>query len=119
MSPSYLSFVYDVIDCSEHQHAGGKKDAKLIAIEMLEYMIKIDPKKEFITQIVLDGASIVQKAGKIMTQHYLWAKVNHGVKHVVVVVMKSVKMSPFKEYSKFAKLVSHLIKIFCFTVILF
>ena len=88
---------------------GGKKDAKFIAREMLKYMIKIDPKKQFITQIVFDGASNVQKVGKIMAQHYLQAKVNHGVEHVVALVMeKFVKMSPFKEYSKFAKLVSHL-----------
>ena len=55
-----------------------------------------------------------------MAQHYPWAKVNHNVEHVVALVMeKFVKMSSFKEYSKFAKLVSHLIKIFYFIVILF
>ena len=70
---------------------------------MLKYMIKIDPKKQFITQIVFDGASNVQKVGKIMAQHYPQAEVNHGVEHVVALVMENfVKMSPFKEYSKFA-----------------
>ena len=106
-SPNNSSFVADVIDCTGHQEVGGKKDAKFIAMEMLKYMMKLDPKKQFISQIVFDGASNVQKVGQIMAQHYQRAEVNHGVEHVVALVMgKFVQISPLKEYSKFAKLVS-------------
>ena len=49
---------------------GRKKDAKFIAMEMLKYMIKLDPKKQFISQIVFDGARSIQKVGQIMAQHY-------------------------------------------------
>lgn len=106
-SPNNSSFVADVIDCTGHQQVGGKKDAKFIAMEMLKYMMKLDPRKQFISQIVFDGASNVQKAGQIMAQHYPRAEVNHGVEHVVALVMgKFVQISPLKEYSKFSKLVS-------------
>jgi hypothetical protein len=105
-SPNNPACVLDVIDCTGHQQAGGKKDAKFISQEMLKFMVKIDPKKQYFTQILFDGASNVQKAGQCMAQHYPRAEVNHGAEHVVALVMeKFVNLTPLKEYSKFAKMV--------------
>jgi hypothetical protein len=74
---------------------------------MLKFMIKIDPMKQHFTQILFDVASNVQKAGQYMAQHYPTAEVNHGAEHVVALVLeKFVNLTPLKEYSKFAKMVS-------------
>jgi len=104
-SPSNPACVLDVIDCTGHQQAGRKKDVKYISQEMLKFMIKIDSKKQYFTQILFDGASKVLKAGQCMEQHYSRAEVNHGAEHIVALVMeKFVNLPPLKEYSKFAKL---------------
>ncbi len=74
-------------------------------------MIKLDPKKQFISQIVFDGARSIQKVGQIMAQHYPRVEVYHGVEHIVALVMeKFVKMTPLKEYSKFVKLVEFCVR---------
>jgi len=73
-----------------HMSEGGKKDAKFISTEMLKVIRNIDriPTKSII-QIMFDGASNVQKAAEIMRQHVSSAIVEHGVEHVVSLVVEN------------------------------
>ena len=119
-TPSNPSFVIDVIDCTEHMQAGGKKDAKYIALEMLALMHRVDPGKTIFNQILFDGASNVQKAGLIMEQHFPRAVVNHGAEHVVALVVdKLVSLPCFREYSKFSKVVRSYVAVLLFLCFLF
>ena len=50
---------------------GGRKDAQFIATAMLQVLANLENiKKNSVTQIMFDGASNVQKAGAIISQHY-------------------------------------------------
>ena len=100
--------------------AGGKKDAKYIALEMLALMHQVDPGKTIFNQILFDGASNVQKAGLIMEQHFPQAVVNHGAEHVVALVVdKLVSLPCFREYSKFSKVVRSYVAVLLFLCFLF
>jgi hypothetical protein len=48
----------------------------------------IDPDKQFIDCVFFDGASNVQKSGKIMQVHYPRVMVLHGAEHVVSLFFK-------------------------------
>jgi len=99
-----------VIDCTNHMSEGGKKDAGYIANSMLPLMNTIDTNKMLFNVIAFEGASNVQKAGMIMAQHFPRVTVIHGAEHVVSIIFeKIIKITPFKQYSHFCKVVSTLL----------
>ena len=56
----------DIVDCSRHLAAGGKKDATYIANLFLPHLQELDPKKEIFDLMLFDGASNVQAAGDVL-----------------------------------------------------
>lgn len=103
-SPDNPQCVLDVVDCSDHCAAGGKKDAYYIAMKMLPKMKEVDPCKSLFHLIAFDGASNVQKAGVLMSQHFPRCTVIHSKEHVVHLVVKKVfELRPMKEMCEFCK----------------
>ena len=113
--------VLDVIDCSEHCAAGGKKDAAFIVKKMLPGMLALDPKKELIDLVLFDGASNVQNAAKLLTIHFPRASVGPAIEHVVSLVFdKVMRLSPVSQLCKIAKVVSTCVVLCCsFTILTF
>jgi hypothetical protein len=80
--------VLDIAECTGHIQGGGKKYAGFIAGLFLPHMTKIDPDKQLIDCVFIDGASNVQNAGNIMQVHYPRVMVLHGAEHVVSLFFK-------------------------------
>jgi hypothetical protein len=75
--------VLEIKDCSHQMAIGGSKDAKFISDVMIKHINHLDP-YQIATDIVLfDGASNVQKAGRILENHYPRVTCVHGAEHVV------------------------------------
>ena len=110
-SPGNPACVLDVIDCTAHMSEGGRKDARFIATEMLQVLRNLENiKKCSVTQIMFDGASNVQKAGSIISQHYPCAIVEHGAEHVVSLIVDKLMVLPcLREYGKLCKVVSYIL----------
>jgi hypothetical protein len=82
-------------------------------MEMVIIMLKFDPAKSCFKQILLDGASNVQKACQIKQPYFPQAQVTHGTEHVVSLVVGIFVLLPdIKEHSKFAKVVSNMVSLF-------
>ena len=61
---------------------------------------------------MFDGASNVQKAGAIISQHYPCAVVEHGAEHVVSLIVEKLMVMPcLCEYGKLCKVASYTILI--------
>ena len=73
----------EIHDCTAQLAAGGRKTAKYIADTMIFHMNKIDPKGRLVDLVIFDGASNVQKAGKILEERYPLITCIHGAEHVV------------------------------------
>ncbi len=72
-------------------------------------MMKIDPSKSCLKQILFDGAANVQKVGQIMQSYFPQTQVTQGTEHVVsLVVGKFVLLPSIREYSKFVRVVSNM-----------
>ena len=56
----------EIVDCTDHCAEVNKKDAQYIADTMKPHIIKIDPSKQCVDFVIFDGASNVQKGGKIL-----------------------------------------------------
>lgn len=76
----------DVIDCSNWVSQGNKKDAWYVAKCFLPIMREIDPKKELIDLVAFDGASNMQKAAKLIGEHFPRVSVIAGLEHTVSLV---------------------------------
>ena len=77
-------------DCSGHMSAGGRKDARYIA-ELMEGIIQpYDPDKSRSTLFWFDGASNVQKAGKILEAKFPRSYTLHGGEHVVALFFSDI-----------------------------
>lgn len=96
-SPNGCS-VLDIIDCTEHMVEGGKKDAKYIASLFGEYIDMLDPKGVHLNAILFDGASNVQKAGRVIEAKYPQVSVLHGVEHVISLFFSDVAQLPFVQF---------------------
>lgn len=83
VSTPSASSVLDIIDCTEHLEEGGKKDAKYIASIFEEHIQSLDPNGVHLNAILFDGASNVQKAGRVIEAKYPQVSVLHGVEHVI------------------------------------
>ena len=60
------SALLEIVDCTDHCAEGNKKDAQYIADTMKPHIMKIDPSKQCVDFVIFDGASNVQKGGKIL-----------------------------------------------------
>ena len=92
---------------------GGRKDAQFIATEMLQVLCNVENiKKDSVTQIMFDGASNVQNAGAIISQHYPCALIEHGAEHVVSLLVEKLMVMPcLLDYGKLCKVASYTILI--------
>jgi hypothetical protein len=80
--------VLEIAERTGHIQGGGKKDAGFISGLFLPHIKTIDPDKQLIDCVFFDGASNVQKAGKIIQVHYPRVMVLHGAEHVVSLLFK-------------------------------
>ena len=75
--------VLEIVNCSSHLQAGGKKDASYIASLFNPHLDELDPHKSLVDLLYFDGASNVQKAGSIIGAVYPRVTCLHGAEHVV------------------------------------
>ncbi len=83
----------DIVDCTSEMAKGGKKDAKYIAGILKPIISRIEETKDpnnqktdhrgFVDLVLLDGASNVQNATKLVSIIYPHITVVHGAKHGV------------------------------------
>jgi hypothetical protein len=90
--------VLDIIDCTEHMEEGGKKDAKYIASIFIDHIKELDPLGIHLNAILFDGASNVQKAGRVIEAKYPQVSVLHGIEHVVSLFFADVARLPFLQF---------------------
>jgi len=86
--------VLEVVDCSDHMSVGGKKNAEFIANIFLPHIQRLDPNKTLTDCVFFDGASNVQKGGRILEAKYPRISVLHGVEHVVSLFFSDVARIP-------------------------
>ena len=67
----------------EHMASRGKKDALYIAQLYEEYVMKYNPDKMYTNIFFFDGASNVQKGGRILEAKYPHLYCLHSGEHVV------------------------------------
>ena len=97
MSGDSPPIVVGVSDCTEHMADGGKKDAPYIAQMYDEYVGKFDPTKMYTDIFFFDGASNVQKGGRILEAKYPRSYSLHATEHVVSLFFTDVaKLPPVK-----------------------
>jgi Protein of unknown function (DUF 659) len=75
--------VLDIIDCTDRMEDGAKKDAKYIADMFQEHIDKLDPHGVHLNAVLFDGASNVQKAGRLIEAKYPQVSVLHGIEHCI------------------------------------
>jgi hypothetical protein len=76
--------ILEIVDCTSHLEGGGKKDAEYISNLFLPYLDMFEGLQKDTTDLVIfDGASHVQKAGRILQARYPRISVIHGAEHVV------------------------------------
>ena len=93
------SAVLDIIDCTEHMEVGGKKDAKYIASIFEEHIAELDPYGIHLNAVLFDGASNVQKAGRVIEAKYPQVSVLHGIEHVISLFFSNVSRLPFLHFA--------------------
>ena len=77
-SPTVLS----IHDCTSHLETGGKKDAPYIAGIFDDHIQELDVSNTCTDIFMFDGASNVQKAGRLLEAKYPRAMTFHGGEHV-------------------------------------
>ena len=90
--------VIDIIDCTDHMEVGGKKDAQYIAQIFDEHIKALDPTGVHLNAVLFDGASNVQKAGRVIEAKYPQVSVLHGVEHVVSLFFADVSKLRFVQF---------------------
>jgi hypothetical protein len=93
-TPNEPCAVVDIVDCTEHMNSGGKKDASYIADMFSECIEELDPDHSRLDVIIFDGASNVQKAGRLIEARYPKVSVLHGAEHVVSLFFSDVARLP-------------------------
>ena len=88
------SVVLEIHDCSGHMAVGGKKDAPYIAGIFLPHLEKHDPNKCLADLVFFDGASNVQKAGRILEAKYPRLTCLHGAEHCVALFFTDIADFP-------------------------
>jgi hypothetical protein len=87
-------YTLDIVNCSNQLADGGKKDAVYISQIFSPHMERLDPAKDKVDLLFFDGASNVQKGGKILEAMYPRVHVLHGIEHVVSLFFKDVFLIP-------------------------
>jgi hypothetical protein len=105
----------DIVDCTSQMAKGGKKDAKYVAGLLKPIISRIEQTKDpnnqktdhlgVVDLVLFDGASNVQKAGKLVSITYPHITVVHGAEHVVSLFFKNIfiKKPVFQCLSQFLK----------------
>jgi hypothetical protein len=89
--------IVSIQDSTTHMQDGGKKDASYIASLFSNEVIKFDPQSSFTDVFFFDGASNLQKAGKILMAKFPRTYCFHGGEHVVSLFFSSIaKIKPIK-----------------------
>jgi len=100
-SPNNAFALLDIVDCSSHLAAGGKKDAPYISNMILPLIKMIDQggraindhtkkKAGLVDLVFFDGASNVVKAGKLLSINYPRITALHGAEHVVSLFFRDI-----------------------------
>ena len=84
----------EIVDCTDHCAEGNKKDAQYIADTMKPHILKIDPSKQCVDFVIFDGASNVQKGGKILEAYDPRITSVHGACHNASLVCQDVTEQP-------------------------
>ena len=102
--------VLSIDDCTEHMASGGKKDAPYISHLFKRHVEEYDPEKKLVDIFYFDGASNVQKAGRLLVAKYPRAMSLHGGEHVISLFFADLaKMSPIRVSLFKYFLISHVI----------
>jgi len=89
--------VLSIDDCTAHMAAGGKKDAPYISHLFERHVEEYDPEKKLVDLFYFDGASNVQKAGRLLVAKYPRAMCLHGGEHVISLFFADLaKMRPIR-----------------------
>ena len=81
--------ILEIKDCSGHMSSGGKKDAAYIASLFKEKIQRFESICPNVVDLsIFDGASNVQKAGKVLEQYYPRMYTIHGGEHVMSLFFK-------------------------------
>jgi hypothetical protein len=84
--------------------SGGKKDATYVAKLFEPHLEQLDPHKNSVDLFYFDGASNVQKAGRILCAKYPRATCLHGAEHVVALFFSDIlKIPKIKLFVSFYK----------------
>ena len=97
------SCILEIVNCTQHLEAGGKKDARYIASLFRPHIDEIE--KHFpntVDVVFFDGASNVQKAGEVLAATYPRIEVLHGAEHVISLFFRDVFTLP--EFNVFNKI---------------
>ena len=86
--------VISINDCTGHMSKGGKKDASYISKMFEEDVCEYDDDKLFTDIFFFDGASNVQKAGRMLTVKYPRATCCHGGEHVLALFFSDLAKHP-------------------------
>ena len=90
--------VLDIIDCTEHMEEGGKKDATYTASIFIQHIKELDPLGVHLNAMLFDGASNVQKAGRVIEAKYPQVSVLHGIEHVISLFFGDVARLSFLQF---------------------
>ena len=89
--------VLSIDDCTEHMASGGKKDAPYISHLFERHVEEYDPENKLVDLFYFDGASNVQKAGRLLVAKYPRAMCLHGGEHVISLFFADLaKMIPIR-----------------------
>jgi len=74
----------EIVECTGHISMGGKKDGIYIAQQFIPHIKIFETDKSNVVDLVIfDGASNVQRAGRIIAESYPRVSVIHGAEHVI------------------------------------
>jgi hypothetical protein len=105
------ALVMEIANCAAHMAAGGKKDARYIASLFRPYMDKIENEHPGVIDLIFfDGASNVQKGGRVLEASYPRVTVMHGAEHVTSLFFQDI--FGYKELSLFKKVCQRAYKFF-------
>ena len=102
--------VLDVADCTDHVAEGGLKDATYLANLFLPLIVKLEGGengkwKGMVDLLFFDGASNVQKAGRIIQGRHPNITLGHGAEHVSSLFLGDVfkKVRQYKRLCNFSR----------------
>jgi hypothetical protein len=96
--------VLDIVDNKNHLEGGNPKDAMHIKDIFLPHLRDLDPDKTRVDVVYFDGASNMQRGGRLLQSFYPRTYVCHGAEHVVSLffndICKHADLSPFIDMTR-------------------